>query len=317
MVDNILILSLLFLLPLGVFVIFKARRHERRAEESHPACGRFLDVDGHRVHVEIRGQGPDLVLIHGASGSTRDMTFELAKHLEDRYRLLIFDRPGLGYSDRINRSGATIWQQAALLSKAAEQLGAHRPVVMGQSYGGAVALAWAVHFPTRISALVPVAAVSSIWASPLDFYYRVVSHKWLGPLAIPLITAFVTDSYVDKVLASVFVPQDEPEGYGDYFGPGLTLRRKTLRANALQRKNLLSEIRELYPRYGQITVPTEIVHGEEDTTVPAWNHSERLVTRISGANLTVLRGVGHMPHHVAPKDVADAIDRATARAGLH
>lgn len=317
MAGNLLISLAILIVAFGGFVLWKARRHEARAEDSHPPQGQFLDVDGHRVHVVIRGSGPDLVLIHGASGSTRDMTFELARHLEDRYRLLIFDRPGLGYTDRINRSGATITQQAQLLSKAAAQLGAEKPIVAGQSYGGAVALAWAVHFPDRLSALVPIAAVSSIWKTPLDLYYRTVSHPWLGPLFIPLLTAFVSDSYVDKVMATVFEPQPEPKGYGAYFGPGLTLRRKTLRANGMQRANLLKEIRALYPRYAEICVPTEIIHGDEDVTVPAWNHSERLVTRIPNANLTLLPGIGHMPQHVSAPDVADAIDRAAQRAGLH
>ena len=298
-------------------MIWKARRHEARAEASHPPEGEFLSVNGHLIHVIVRGQGPDLVLIHGASGSTRDMTFEMVKHLEDRYRLLIFDRPGLGYSDRVSNSGATLVQQAEILSEAAAQLDAHRPIVMGQSYGGGVALAWAVHFPDRLAALVPVAAVCSIWASPLDRLYRIMSHRFLGPIAIPLLTAFVSDSYVDKVMASIFTPQDEPKGFGAYFGPGLTLRRKTLRANALQRANLLDEIHTLYPQYAKISVPTEIVHGDEDITVPAWNHAERLATRVPGANLTLLPGVGHMPQHVAPRDVTAAIDRAAARAGLH
>ena len=274
-------------------------------------------VNGHRIHVIVRGQGPDLVLIHGASGSTRDMTFELVKHLEGRYRVLIFDRPGLGYSDRVSSSGATLVQQAEILSEAAAQLEAHQPIVMGQSYGGGVALAWAAHFPDRLAALVPVAAVSSIWASPLDRLYRIMSHRWLGPIAIPLLTAFVSDSYVNKVMASIFAPQNEPKGFGAFFGPGLTLRRKTLRSNALQRASLLNEIHTLFPLYGKICVPTEIVHGGEDTTVPAWNHAERLVTRISGANLTLLPGIGHMPQHVAACDVSAAIDRAAIRAGLH
>ena len=317
MAPNILIYIAFIAALLTVATRLLAARHERRAEASHPPEGEFLHIDGHRVHVVVRGSGPDLVLIHGASGSTRDMTFALVKHLETRYRVLIFDRPGLGYSDRINRRGATITQQADILSRAAMALGATRPIVMGQSYGGAVALAWAVHFPDRLSALVPVAAASSVWETPLDAYYRLTSHPWIGPLAIPLLTAFVSDAYVDKVLASVFVPQPEPKGYGAHFGPGLTLRRKTLRANALQRANLLAEITALYPRYGEITVPTEILHGDADTIVPAWNHAERLVTRIPGATLTLLPGIGHMPQHVAAPEVAAAIDRAATRAGLH
>lgn len=317
MAGNVLIFIALLALGFVGFVLWRARRHEARSEASHPPEGEFLEVDGHRVHVVIRGSGPDLVLIHGASGSTRDMTFELVRHLEDRYRVLVFDRPGLGYTDRLHGKGATLIEQADLLSKACAQLGAPRPIVCGQSYGGAVALAWAVHFPDRLSALVPVAAVASIWETPLDGYYRTVSHRWIGPLAIPLITAFVTDSYVDRVMASIFTPQSEPKGFGAYFGTGLTIRRAALRANALQRANLLSEIHALYPRYGEIAVPTEIIHGDEDTIVPHWNHAERLVTRISGAQLTILPGVGHMPQHVAARDVAAAIDRAAHRAALH
>ena len=317
MANNILIALALFCVLLAALTLWRAARHERRAEASHPPEGQFLTIDGHRVHVVVRGDGPDLVLIHGASGSTRDMTFELVKHLETRYRVLIFDRPGLGYTDRINRSGATITQQADLLSKAAVQLGASRPIVMGQSYGGAVALAWAVHFPDRLSALVPVAAASGTWETPLDALYRVTAHPWVGPLAIPFLTAYVSDDYVDEVMAEIFTPQPEPAGYGAYFGPGLTLRRKTLRANALQRANLLGEIAALLPRYGEISVPTEILHGDADTIVPAWNHAERLVSRIPGARLTLLPGIGHMPQHVAAPEVAAAIDRAAARAGLH
>ncbi len=312
-----LLIYIVILLALFVaLTLLLALRHERRAEASHPPEGQFVTIDGHRVHVVMRGSGPDLVLIHGASGSTRDMTFELVKHLEDRYRVLVFDRPGLGYTDRINRTGATITQQADLLSRAAAELGAERPIVMGQSYGGAVALAWAVHFPDRLSALVPVAAASGTWETPLDTFYRITSHPWLGPLAIPVVTAYVSDAYVDRVMAGIFAPQAEPDGYGAYFGPGLTLRRKTLRANALQRANLLGEIAALVPRYGEIDVPTEILHGDADTIVPAWNHAERLVTRVPGATLTLLPGVGHMPQHVAAPEVAAAIDRAAARAGL-
>ncbi|MCW8843191.1 MAG: hypothetical protein OQK00_07240 [Rhodobacteraceae bacterium] len=157
---------------------------------------------------------------------------------------------------------------------------------------------------------------SGTWETPLELLYRVTSHPWLGPLVIPALTAYVSDDYVDSVMAGIFAPQAEPEGYGAYFGPGLTLRRDTLRANALQRANLLGEMTDLVPRYGDISVPTEIVHGDADTIVPAWNHAERLVTRIPDATLTLLPGIGHMPQHVAAPEVAAAIDRAASRAGL-
>jgi pimeloyl-ACP methyl ester carboxylesterase len=68
--------------------------------------------------------------------------------------------------------------------------------------------------------------------------------------------------------------------------------------------------------YASPPVPIEIVHGEADIVVPPTIHSFPLSRLVPGANLTMLPGVGHMPHHVAPEEVVAAIERARARAGL-
>ncbi|MGB8623885.1 MAG: alpha/beta hydrolase, partial [Paracoccaceae bacterium] len=115
---------------------------------------------------------------------------------------------------------------------------------------------------------------------------------------------------------SVFAPQDAPEGYAAHFGPGMTLRRSSLRANAQQRAALKAQITAMMPRYGEIGVPVEILHGTADTTVGLQIHSEPLARQIPRARLTRLEGIGHMPHHASAGAVIDAIDRATARAGL-
>ncbi|KGM87261.1 putative hydrolase or acyltransferase (alpha/beta hydrolase superfamily) [Roseovarius mucosus DSM 17069] len=294
----------------------RARSHEARAEAAFPPEGQIITVQGHPVHAVVMGKGPDLVLIHGASGNTRDLTFDLAPRLAQDYRVIVLDRPGLGYTPRINRTGATITQQAALLQEAAAQLGADKPIVLGHSYGGAVALAWAVTQPDHIAALVNIAGAAEPWDTGLSTYYRVLSHPVLGPLVIPLLTAFVPDSRVEKAVQEIFAPQEPPAGYMDHIGAGLTLRRHSLRANALQRANLLGEIEALHTRYAEISVPVEIVHGTADTTVGVSIHSEPLAAQVKDAHLTVLDGVGHMPHHSAPEAVVSAINRAATRAGL-
>ena len=316
MASKILIYILILLAVTSGTISFLAARHEARAEAAYPPLGQLIDVDGTQVHAVVMGAGPDLVLLHGASGNVRDLTFSLAPRLAERYRVIVLDRPGLGYTDRINGTGATIRQQADLLARAAARLGADTPIVMGQSYGGAVALAWAVDQPGQISALVPVATPSIPWSSPLDPFYRVTSSWWGKTFVIPMITAFVPDSRIDQTLDSIFAPQVVPEGYGAYVGAGLTLRRKTLKANADQRANLLGEVQELEPHYGQIQIPVELVHGTADTTVGLSIHSEKLVDRIASAVLTRLDGIGHMPHHVAEDAIVAAIDRAAERAGL-
>lgn len=311
-----IILTITALALFWTVVILRARSQEDRAETRFPPEGRIIRVDETQVHAVVMGSGPDLVLIHGASGSTRDMTFSLAPRLAERYRVFVIDRPGLGYTDRINATGASLRQQADLLMRAADQLGARQPIVLGHSYGGAVALAWAVYHPDSLSALVPVSAPSNPWTTPLDPLYRVTSSWWGSTLVVPMITAFVGETRVQKTIAAIFAPQDPPEGYAEHIGAPLTLRRVSMRANADQRANLLGEIKAQLVDYGQITVPTEIVHGTADDTVGLSIHSEKLVKQIPGARLTRLDGIGHMPHQVAQDAVIAAIDRAAARAGL-
>ena len=69
-----------------------------RIVTDYPPEGQILDVGGVPVHAVVRGTGPDVVLIHGASGNTRDFTFDLVDRLADTYRVIVMDRPGLGYT---------------------------------------------------------------------------------------------------------------------------------------------------------------------------------------------------------------------------
>ena len=307
------------LLALALFAgitLWRASAREAAAEAAYPPEGQFIDVNGHKVHAVVRGTGPDLILIHGASGSTRDVTFSLVEKLEQNYRVIAFDRPGLGYTPRLTKDGETLDQQADLLSAAARELGATNPIVVGHSFGGAVALNWAVRHSDTMGALVLLAAPSNPWTTPIDPLYRATSTSFGATFLVPLLTAFVPTSYVANAFAEVFEPQPEPQGYAAYFGPGITLRRDTMIANARQRTHLLPDIKALVPRYGEINVPTEILHGDADTIVGIPIHSALLVDQIKDATLTVLEGIGHMPQHVSQPDVIDAINRAATRAGL-
>ena len=63
-------------------------------------------------------------------------------------------------------------------------------------------------------------------------------------------------------------------------------------------------------------MPIEIVHGDADDTVYLDVHSGRMARELPNAHLTVLPGIGHMPHHADPQAIVDAIDRAATRAGI-
>jgi len=320
------LLSLLVLLVVMIALTqWRAGQREARAIRDFPPVGQIVDVDGTQVHVQIQGQpkgaAPDLVMLHGASGNLRDFTLDLAARLSKDYRVILMDRPGLGWTARLpqhigawNASSETPSEQAELLYRAAQQVGADRPIVLGHSYGGAVALAWALDHPA--AALVLVAAVSEPWPGSLGWIYRVTGSAAGGALAIPLVTAFLPERFVAASIESIFAPQQAPDGYAEHLGTDLTLRRTSMRANAQQVNSLLPHIVAMQQRYDTLTLPIELIHGTADTIVPAHIHAEVFAREVPSAVLTLMPDIGHMPHHVDPQVTVDAIHRAAQRAGL-
>lgn len=313
--------SVALLSACGVGVDRAADLREARAEANYGPVGKLIEVDGVTVHAFVTGSGPDLVLLHGASGNLRDFTFELVDQLKSRYRVIAFDRPGLGWTGRLpgyggagSSRGESPREQAQFLARAADRLGVKRPIVLGHSYGGAVALAWALERPDT-SALVLLGAVSNPWPGNLDLLYQVNSSALGGAVVVPLISAFAGDKRITAAVSSIFQPQPVPPGYIRHIGAGLSLRRESLRANAQQVNGLKPHISDMAQHYGTLRLPVEILHGTQDTIVGLELHSAKLVTQIPRANLVPMPGIGHMPHHADPDAVTAAIDRAARRAG--
>lgn len=318
-----LILIGLLLVVVALVTAAQSKRRSAAIEAEFPPQGEFVDVDGTRVHMVIKGQGPDVVLIHGASGSTRDMTFDLMDRLADRYRVIVVDRSGLGYSDvtqpsyatPFSRAHASPYEQADLLATAVAQKGATNPIVVGHSFGGIVGLAWALE--QDVAGFVSLAGVSNSWAgNDMGWLYRMNSSLLGGGITVPFLSAWAPKQLIDDTVEGIFRPQPAPDDYRDYVGAELVVRPRPMRANARQVQYLKPHVVQMEKRYGELTLPIEIVHGDADTIVPIDVHANVFVTQVLSANLTVLPGVGHMPHHVDPQSTIDAIDRIVSRAGL-
>lgn len=290
----------------------QARKAE--AESAYPPTGRLLLVDGLRVHADQRGRGPDVVLIHGASGNTRDFTFALADRLAREFRVTAFDRPGLGHTDWPGEQAVSPFEQARILRAAAAQMGIRRPVVVGHSYGGSVAMAWALSDPAGTGAVVSLAGATMPWPGGLGPWYAITGSDIGQATVVPLISAFVPPERAERAIGSIFAPDPVPEGYADYVGAGLTLRVGTFRANARQVSRLKPFLTAMAEQYPNLSVPVEIVHGTADRIVPHRVHAEPMAALLPHARLTLLDGVGHMPHHAAPGETIAAIRRAVQAA---
>jgi pimeloyl-ACP methyl ester carboxylesterase len=288
-----------------------ATRREAEAEALYPPPGEVAVVDGLRVHADRRGAGPDVVLIHGASGNSRDFTFSLADRIAaEGFRVTSFDRPGLGWSDDLGAAGVSPLVQADHLARAADAMGLHRPVVLGQSYGGAVAMAWALLRPDGVRGLVSVSGATNLWPGGIGAWYAMASGRVGESVLAPTISAFATRGMAARVLAGIFAPDPVPPGYLDHIGVELSFRRAAFVTNARQVAGLKRHIAVMEPNYPALRLPVEIIFGQEDSIVPPAIHGEVLARQVPGARLTLIEGAGHMPHQSHPEVVVAAIRRA-------
>ncbi len=304
-------------------------KRDLMTEQAYPPIGQFVEVTGGKVHYLREGTGPELILLHGAGGNLRDYTFDLFDILKERYTVTAFDRPGLGYTDRVPNidtgpfatDGDSPQDQARMLREAALKLGIKDPIVAGHSYGGIVALAWAVEgldIPSAQNAkgVVSFAGVAMPWPGDLGAYYTINGSAIGGAVVVPLLAALVPSGTVENAVAATFAPNPAPEGYAQHLGGQLTMRPENFRANVRQVNTLYPNVVALKTRYPELTLPIEILHGTADTTVPIDIHAREIVKIVPSVRVTELEGVGHMPHHVDPKAAIAAIDRAADRAGL-
>ncbi len=281
-----------------------------RAEESHPPLGRMVAAEGLRIHALERGAGPAVVLIHGASGNLRDFAFSMVDQLAGQgLRVIAFDRPGLGWSDRAPERGWEPAVQARVLRAAATAMGVERPVVVGHSWGGAVAMAWALQAPEATKGVAVLAGATYPWGTGVSAFYRLGASPTFGGLARSLAHVFVNPADPGPTIARLFAPNAMPEGYAAFVGVPLALRPGPFRHNAEDLQNLDAALTAQAPRYAGLQVPVEAVHGEADDTVWARVHAEPLVRAVADGRLTLLPGVGHMPHHADEEACVAAVLR--------
>jgi len=274
---------------------------------SKPPAGQFINVSGKRLHYTMAGNGPPLILLHGASGNFLDWTFGRFTELAQKYTVLAFDRPGLGFSDPAD--DPSLSSQADLMREAAAKLGMERATVVGHSFGGSVALAWALDAPQSVSGLLLISAPSMVWPGSAGRLYDLANTPVLGFAFSKVVPLLATKSRIQQAVDTIFAPQPMPDGYIKFVRSNLSADPTRYRRNAIQVASLKPQIIEMVPRYKNLTMPIELIHGKTDTIVPADIHAIPFANMLPNANLTLLEEIGHMPHHTTPDSVHQALSR--------
>ena len=288
----------------------------RRAERVNPPEGKFITVDGVRLHYIERGTGPVIVLLHGNGTMARDFVLSgVLDLLAQDHRVIAFDRPGFGFSKRPRGRIWTAKAQAALLHDALLGLDVQQAVVVGHSWGTLVALALALHHQTITAGLVLLsgyyfpsvradAALLSLPALPiLGDILRYTISPFIGRLTAPL------------VYRKLFAPSPVSRRFAREFPLELAVRPLQIRAGAAEAALMIPEAASLARHYPEISIPAAIMAGLDDKIVNFDRQARRLGAELPGSTLRRVAGAGHMVHHIVPEQVT-AVILDIARAAL-
>jgi pimeloyl-ACP methyl ester carboxylesterase len=302
------------LLALVLVLVAVTRANAWLIERRNPAVGTHAEVDGVRLHhVHIPGPErpalPPVIFIHGASANLNDQMAPLRPLLEGKAEMLFLDRPGHGWSGRAKGHESQA-KQAALVAGLMDRLGIGPAIIVGHSFGGSIAAAFALAYPGKTKGLLFLSAATHPWpGGQTAWYYHLTTVPVLGWLFSETIANPTGSMQMTSATASVFAPNAVPENYLRRAQIPLVLRPRAFRANAADVEGLYRFALENAPRYREIAAPTVVVSGDADTVVYEEVHSLGLARDIPGAELVWIRNLGHKPDWIAADLVVAAIEK--------
>lgn len=265
-----------------------------------------MRIRGVSLFVEVVGDGYPLLLMHGGPGADH-WTMQPFRRCSDQYTVILYDHRCNGRSTGAPLSSMTWDNLTADADALREALGFERWAVLGHSFGGHVALEYALRYPDRLSHLVLLDTGGDSWWS------RVNAAEQLRRWGYPAETAELANRFLNgEVAAREFFPSLLKLGaaYNPHSGVRQLVRamldgewRTKGRPEALT-----FAARELMPgwsvmdRLGQIGVPTLVMAGRDDFIFPP-KHQAELAGGIPGARLVIIDGAGHNPQMEQPQPV--------------
>jgi pimeloyl-ACP methyl ester carboxylesterase len=292
------------------------KRRTARAEQAFPPKGRFVVVDGVRLHFTVHGRddaAQTVVLLHGNGTMAEEFDISgLTRQAAERYRVVVFDRPGYGWSERPDGRRWDPQAQADLIRAALLRLGVSEPIVLGHSWGALVALALGLSHPQDVGSLVlasgyyfptPRLDVPLLSGPALPGIGRLLAHT-----VAPLLGRLLWPAMVRRM----FAPAATTEAFRTQYPVDMSLRPGQLRASAAESAMMIPAAAALRRRYAELEVPAVLVAGAQDRLLSTRWQSGRLHDRLDRSWLRVVEGSGHMVHHVATGQVMAAIDQAAA-----
>jgi len=284
------------------------RRLAKNAENDNPPAGQFLEVNGVRLHYVERGSGKPLVLLHGNGSMIQD--FESSGLIDlaaKSYRVIIFDRPGFGHSDRPRSVVWTPTAQAELIESALGRLGVSHAIVLGHSWGASVAVALALKYPKLVQGLVLASGYYYPTLRPDVVALSAPAVPLVGDLLSHTLSPIVSRVIWPLVMAKIFGPRPMPKKF-EGFPKEMALRPSQIRASAAESALMIPDAFHFRDEYSNLNMPVVIIAGDKDRLIDVDTQSARLHRDVSQSKFH-RAGTGHMIYQTATGLVMSAINQ--------
>lgn len=252
----------------------------------------FVTIDNLRVHYIESGTGRPVVLIHGNAGSVEDFEFGALDRLSSDYRVLAIDRPGHGSSDRPTQKTATVEFQAELLHRTLSTLSIVQPILVGHSWGAALALVYALKYRSDVSAMVLLAPAAYPDDSGNGLVRALIRTPVISDLSLFLGRKIVGHRMLRRTLALAFYPQPLLDSYLNLV-KSQWLDQERLRSYVEDESTLNDSLRKTSKRYPEINIPVVIVTGDKDQIVSPSGNAYALHAAIAQSRLIEIKDTGH------------------------
>lgn len=277
-----------------------------RTWEAAPATVQIRDVS---LYVEVVGHGPPLLLMHGGPGADH-WTMLPFRRLADQFTLVFYDHRCNGRSTGAPVTSMTWENLTADADALREAIGFERWAVLGHSFGGHVALEYALRYPERLSHLILLdTGADSRWAR--ENAARVVAERGYGTAKAELVRRWFHGRTPPQAmfrnlmrLGPIYNPY---ESLIAFVRQGFMQRRSKLAPEAFTfaGQTLLKDW-SVADRLGEIAVPTLVIAGRDDFIFPPECQDE-LVAAIPNARVRIIDRAGHNPHEERTEEVMAAV----------
>lgn len=263
---------------------------------------KFVNVGGTRIHVQIIGDGPDVLLLHGTGATTHSFS-EMVPFLAGNFRLIIPDLPGHGFSHSLNGKRASLENVSSCLTGLLEHLESNPVAIVGHSAGAAIGVAMIKQTGSGVKCLISInGAFYPFPGFAGDLFPAMARLLFLNPF-VPKFFAYGASSRerVKRLIDSTGskLSSEQLDFYQRAFSSSDHVEG-TLAMMANWNLNDMKSMLQL------LDLPVLQIIGENDGTIDP-SVSEKTNKLLSFVEKCGFEGKGHLVHEESPKEVAEVI----------